>query len=254
MIIHYQKRKIILPGSYNELSARQMIAIAALLQLQESEDVLRLKALQILSGYGQLRFCLFPADLKARIIENVSLIDWVFKENTLTAQLLPEYKGFHGAKGEFDNTTLAEFHFTEVAYQEFVTGEEKEKELNTLIAVLYRKPKFLYNKKQDKDGDSRQHFNANLLPYNSRKIADWPLNVKLAILMFYDGCRQHLASSYEAIFKGRTGGDNKAGMFSIIRGLAGTKYGDFDKVEDLNIHTALSDIEEQMAEAKAVGG
>lgn len=254
MTIHYQKRKLFIPESYNELSARQLVEIAALLQMQESEDVLRLKALQILTGYGKLRFCLFPADLKARIIEEVNLIDWVFKENTLTEQLLPEYNGFHGAKGEFDNTTLAEFHFCEVAYQQFVQGDEKEQSLNDLIAILYRKPKFLYDKQKDKDGDSRQHFNANLLTYNSKQVARWPINVKLAVLMFYDGCRQHLATSYEAIFKGGTGGDNKAGMFSIIRGLAGTKYGDFDKVENLNIHTAFNDIEEQMAEAKAVGG
>lgn len=249
MIIHYNKTTIVVPGSYNELSARQLIAIASLLQTQETEEVVRLKALQILTGYGRWRFCLFDADMKARMLP---LTDWVFKENTLTDQLLPQYKGFDGPKGEFDNTTLAEFHFTEVAYQQFLTGEEKEEALNTLVAVMYRKPKFLYDKKRDKDGDSRLPFNANLLPYNSKKIACWPLSIKLAILMFYDGCRQHLAVSYEKIFRGGKGGDHKAGMFGIIRGLAGTKYGDFDKVENLNIHTALNDIEEQMEEAAAI--
>lgn len=261
LVIHFNRKKIILPGSYNELSAKQLIAIVALQQRNkpDNNETLQLKVLQVLLGYCSLRFFLMPDELKARLIEprgeeNESLIDWVFKENTLTEQLLPCYHGYYGPKKEFDNIKLAEFHFTEVNYHDFITGdaEEKEQALNNLVAVLYRKRKTFYNNKKDKDGDCRVPFNSNVLGYYSKITGRWPMSVRLAILMYYDGCRQHIANSYEKIFKGGTGADHEAGMFAMIRGLAGEKYGDFDKVENLNIHTALNEIETQLAEAEAI--
>lgn len=274
--LHYSKKTYTLPESLNELSDKQLIAIAGLQHSEEAEDVAKLKALQILLGYSTLRFALLPADLKERMTAarpnprseaspqpsppgegelKYGFVDFVFSENKLTEQIIPTYKGYYGPAKEFDNLTLAEFHNTEVNYHLLVNGEEDEKDeaLNNIVAVLYRKPKPNYDNKRDPDGDIRLAFNANEMAFYAKKVAKWPLNVKLAVLMYYDGCRQYLANQYNQIFGGSGSDDNRAGLFGIMRGLAGTKYGDFDKIEHLNIHTAMSDLEEQIEEANKIG-
>lgn len=236
----YNTKTFLLPESYNELSGKQLVAIAALKSSGIRVDVALLKAMSILLNKSTFRFILLPADLKDRLLP---FVKWVFEENTLTEQLLPEYKGYHGPKKEFNNLSLAEFHQTEIFYSQFAASEDKDA-LNKLVAVLYRRPKKKYDTRRDSEGDIRTAFNSNEVDYYAKKIKKWPHAVKLAIVLFYDGCRQNLKALYEKVFTGEGGKeDGPDGMFGVIRGLAGNKYGDFEKVESLNVHTALYEIE-----------
>lgn len=244
---HFQYKKYgPVPESYNELSGKQLISIAALFLADMKPGAARLKSLKILLDKSFISFAVIPADAKARMLQ---YIEWVFKKNTLTDQVLPTYRGFVGPKKEFDNLTLAEFHFAERYYQELIT-EEGTDALNKLVAVLYRKPKPGYDYKLDSDGDARQRFNANEVDHYAAIISHWPAAVKQAVLFFYDGCRQYLLELYDEVFSGNSGEENEDGMFGIIRGISGDKYGDIDKVEQLNIHTALSELTIQLKEAK----
>ncbi|HEX8358428.1 MAG TPA: hypothetical protein VF610_13485 [Segetibacter sp.] len=251
------------PGSYNELTGQQLILIAELFAKALPKDLAELKALSILLNLSLYSFSMISADAKEGML-NATLpgdqkerrfIDWIFDRNTLTEQVLPFYNGFWGPAKEFENLTLSEFHFTEVYYREMMDeaptlkGEEsKISALDKLVAVLYRKPKPGYDIDLNTDGDVRQKFNANEVNYYANIIAGWPAEVKLAVLFFYDGCRQNLLENYDEIFNGDSGEDNEDGMFGIIRGLSGTKYGDIDKVEMLNIHTALYELTLQLKE------
>ena len=208
------------PGSYNELSGRQLIGLAAIFAQGVTKDLARLMALKVLLNKSLLGFGLMSADAKNRIISPLlsdageevqpGHIDWIFDTNTLTEQVLPKYRGYYGPGTEFDNLTLSEFHATEVNYHLLIQGDEAEKEgaLNNLVAVLYRKPKWFYNKERNKDGDIRKPFNPNELPFLSKKIAAWPAPVKMAIVMYYDGCRQNLVSLYDKVFSGGDDGSD----------------------------------------------
>ena len=235
-----------MPGSYNELSGKQLIAVASLFLKEYPAEVAQLKALQILLDKSFYSFFRIPNDAKARMLNDVN---WLFEKNKLTEQLIPSYKKFVGARKEFDNLLLGEFHFTEMHYREYVIDKDEEG-LNKLIAVLYRKPVNKYNYKLDSAGDARIKFNPNEIDFYAKKIKRWPLKVKLAMLTFYDGCREDLMHRYNDVFQGGKGEDNDQGMFGVIRGLSGPKYGKIDDVEDLNIHTALSEISMQLKEAK----
>jgi hypothetical protein len=236
-----------IPDSYNELSGKQLIALMKMFERKLEVEVAKLEALRILLGMSTFWFVLLSADSKNRMLPYV---EWVFDKNTLTKQLIHFYNGFIGPKKEFDNLTVAEFHFAEIFYRELV-HEKNEAALDKLVAVLYRNPKLKYNHKVDSDGDARIRFNANEVDYySSEYISHWRKEVKLAILMFYDGNRQYLLELYDDVFQGDKGEENSDGMFGIIRGLSGEKYGDIDKVERLNIHTALNEISLQIKEAE----
>jgi hypothetical protein len=242
--------EVVMPEEFNDLTGDQLIKLASLKMTGAPKDVAELKALRILLNISEYAFFKISNDIKYRMLQ---FAEWVWKENTLTKQVLPECYGFYGFKGEFDNLTLGEFHFSEIYYNQLVNGEteeEKEEGLNNLVATLYRKPKEDYDTELDSEGDIRIPFNSNETAYYAQTIQFWPPSVKLAIVYIYDGCRQHLINLYDKVFKGSGGDENNDGMFGIIRGLSGDKYGEFDKVERLNIHTALLEIEYQIKEAE----
>lgn len=246
-LIYDKKKYLILPENADELTGDQLIGIASILHGDYNKLQASLKALQILSNKKWFEFLRIPNDVKINCIEHIS---WIFEDWDLSKQLMVEYKGFYGPKSEFDNLTLAEFYFSELYYSNLLQ-ENNTEALDNLVAVLYRKPKRFYNINKDIDGDIRIAFNANSIAYYANKIAKWPKPVKQAILIWYDGCRKKIASDNEEIFNGNgDNSDNEADMFGILRGIAGGKYGDFEKVEKMLLHTALLEMTMTIAEYK----
>lgn len=254
--LHYHKKVFSLPENYNELTGKQLLQVNELLLLQLPLPVLRLKLLQVLLGIGQFSFFMLPADLKHRLLyhnhslsgymvddASVSAIDWIINDNNLTEQLLPVYNGFYGPKKEFDNLTVKEFHVCEIAYSDYIQ-EQTEEHLNKLVAVLYRPCKKDYDFTLDKDGDARIFFNPNELNYYTNIVSKWPAAAKMAIFSFYDGNREYLKTLYDEVFEssGSSAAEGDAGMYDVIRNLAGTKYGTFKEVEELLLHDVLHEI------------
>lgn len=249
-ILYHHKGKekaLIIPGAWEELSQKQLIKLAALLHSQAPALHAQTRILHLLSGKSALAFDRIPAEIKFKALEHLGWLE----DNNLTKQLLPVYKGFYGPASDFDNIVLSEFHHAELAYYNY-TKTGKPEDLNELIATLYRLPKAGYNKKLNKDGDIRRAFNYAEAAYNKKQVAKWSLAVKLAILLFYDGCRQHIVKLYPAAFDSSTasGSDYFQGLYKMIRSLSGNKYGTFNQVENLPLHTAFMEIVCSLEEAE----
>lgn len=231
-----------LPESFNELNKKQLIWLARLMS-QEKTEYHELEVLNALLDVGLFEFFRISPEIKLNMLP---LTQWVYEGNTLTEQLIPEYNSLFGPCREFDNLTLGEFHFSEMYYQQVAKGDNAA--ANNLIAVLYRKPRPFYNKTKDKHGDIRLPFNANLIAYYANKIAPWPISVKTAIVMWYDGCREKLVETYNEVFSAGSGehNDNDAGMYGVIRNLSGDRFGKISEVEQVFVHTAFMEIEKVM--------
>lgn len=246
----------ILPENYNELSGKQVLAICRLFFSSVPIDIARLEALRILLSKSRYSFFRMSLEAKCGLLEYV---EWVFEKNGLTNQFLPVYRpkfglhgSFYGPASDWDNLTMSEWSACEVYYEWMISGE-KEDALDHLIAVLYRKGKKGYDKAKDTDGDIRVQYNHNETGYWAKKVARWPMPVKLAILMWYDGCREMMISTYDVFDDGAAPADVKApGMFELIRGLCGTRYGSFDAVEQMNVHKALREMEILKSEAAKI--
>lgn len=250
--LHYNDKSYELPERYNELTGDQLIRLAPLLKSVEPDALLlSLKVLKVLMNKSKASFYFLSLDLRERAIAHVQ---WVFEKNTLTQQLLPSIYGYYGPKGSFDNLTLEEYHCAEIFYSDFIRSADIA-DLDKLVAVLYRKPKSDYDDVRDPDGDIRMPFNEHEIDFWAAKIGRWPSDIKEAVLLWYDGCRQHLIALYSSVFTppkdGATAEDSR-GMFGVMRQIAdGSKYGQFEQVKKLNIHTALLEMEELIKEAAA---
>jgi len=254
--VFYHNKKYRLPGSFNELSGKQLIQLAPLLSGSRDLVLNQLQVLCVLLQKSMIRFYLMPIELKDKLLMH---IEWVYQENNLTAQLIHVYKNrfakYYGPKSEFDNIELGEYHCTEIYYSMLLAGKGQEA-LDALVSVIYRRGKKNYDFVKDTDGDGRAEFNEHEIEYWAGKISHWPLAVKQAILLWYDGCRQHLIKLYPAVYKPSevedTTGSEK-GMFSMMRGLAdGAKYGSFAQVKKLNLHTAHLEMEKLIEEAEQI--
>jgi hypothetical protein len=248
----YNDKSYEIPAEYNDLTGDQLIKLAPLLKSNEPDALLlSLRVLQVLMNKSTAAFYFLSLDLRERALEYVQ---WVFEKNTLTKQILPSIDGYYGPKSNFDNLTLEEYHCAEIFYSDFLSTADTES-LNKLVAVLYRKPKSNYDDQKDPDGDIRMPFNEHEIDFWAGKISKWPSDTKEAVLLWYDGCRQYLIALYATVFAPQAPSsetqDNR-GMFGVMRQIAdGSKYGQFEQVKKLNIHTALLEMEELIKEAAA---
>ncbi len=249
-LIYHSKKKISIAENWEEISGKQLIAIAGLLHLGIDDAAIASdKALFILSGKKLLPFLLISLDIRMRCYEHVQ---WVFQEQNITQQLIPVYKKLHGPESEFGNLQAAEFHHTEIAYQRLVHEDEIDA-LNELVAILYREPRKNYDLKRNSDGDTRIPFSFGDIEYHKKIVKRWPIQVQQAILMWYDACREQLRTFYPQAFEGI--GDSNSnyydGLFGLIRNIAaGNKYGDFEKVEHMYVHNMFREIVECIEEDK----
>lgn len=246
--LHFQKKTITIADNYNDLNGRQLCDVACLLHSKEDKLAGSVKALKFISDASKVKFALLSPEAIDRFLPYTK---WVFDGNTLTEQLLPVYGGYCGPKKELENLLLKEFHACEMYYRMMKDGVYMAME--KLVAVLYRRAKENYDRKLDRDGDIREPYNSNVTDFHANVILKWPTKVKHAIVLFYDGCREHLIRQFPDVFAPGDTNSNEwfMGMFTVIRGIADDgKYGKFDEVENLNIYTALLELTLLLKEAK----
>lgn len=250
-LFYDKKNCVVVAETWDEVSASQFILLSKLIHSgMDNISFACDKALHILSGKWLLPFLLIPPDMRIRMHEHVQ---WVFEEIKTTKQVLVKYRGLYGPEDNFGNLLLCEFHHSETAYHRIIHKDDAANALDELIAILFREPKPKpYNHQRDADGDHRIDFCFADIQYHQRKTKKWPLHIKQALLLWYDACREDLRLRYPRAFEGDGGSSANYfdGLFGMIRGLSGNRYGDFNKVEKLNVHIAFRDIVESILEAE----
>ncbi len=223
-----------MPENWNELTQKQMSRLALLIHQGHPEELAIQRTVQILSGKDLYAYLRLPQDVRKSCEQYAQ---WVWEANTLTKNYFPRVGKFFGPADSLDNTTMVEFHFAELAYLALVSTKE-EKYLEELIAVFFRPGKENYNHQIDPDSDRRAPFSMGLHQYMVKRVHQWSDDLKLSVLLWYDGCRQQLAKDYAALYPENKKSDNmNEGLFRLMRSIAGDKYGSFDQVEKMNVHT-----------------
>lgn len=239
-----------IPSTWNELNGRQLIEVIQTINRQGifllDAQVRLLKTLLNLTWW---RMWLAGA---ASFDDKLYLTDFLLQENTLTKNLLPTYKGMYGPADDFGNLLICEFIFTEQNYQAYNETANNDA-LNSLVAILYRPCKKRYNRKRNPEGDIREPYNDNLTALYAAQVSRWPVVVKLAILHFYEGCRQKLQQDFPEPFSGGSGEESKYGLWSVMRGVAERAvHGDLKQVEKMYLKEFMMELTELMAEARRI--
>lgn len=275
-LIEINRRYYLVPEVWNELSKKQLLQVMQLFYSNRyDEDQAKLKLLKILTGMSWWQFFRAPVATFERSVfsfsdlnlsvgtslfklkkicygfeEYMYLVDFMLKDNQLTKNLIPEYKGYYGPADNFDNLIMSEFVFTEHYFMQWVENRNDDKLLNNLVAILYRVKKTKYNLYRNEDGDPRIAFNENLCEYfATTEVHAWPRNVKLAIAYYYDACRQKLVYDNDEIFGG-TGEPAKNGLISIMYAVAETNaFGPWKEVEQVHVKLVMMMLKEQIHKA-----
>lgn len=246
--INYKKKCYPVPAEWDELSERQLILVVKVLFSKMEITKAKCQLLGIL--LGQKAWLAIPVEEKAQLLY---LTEFIIEKNTLTKNLLPDYKKYYGPEDDLDNLKGKEFLFTELYYNEHIASGSIA-DLNKLVAVLYRPAKNNYDRHKDPDGDIREAFNSNLTEHYASKVAKWPLAVRQAILTWYTGCREAFPPRYPYVFSGSEGGDDsRYGLWSVLRDVAvkGT-FGNFDATEEQYLPNIFMELNEMMREQEEV--
>lgn len=249
--IEIKGRTFQVPTTWNELSFKQLVKVVEIVYGDYPVTMGKLLLFKTIAGFTDLQWAFVTPD---EVDDLLYLVDFIGSDTKLTRQLVPRQGRFTGPADSFNNLVMHEFVFTEDHFFRFKDGESIE-HLNNLVAVLFRPVKKGYDTTKNLDGDARIPFNENLCLYNAkRKIAKWDINIKLAILTWYEACRIQMVEDFPEVFKDDgTGDPAKYGLLSMMRNVAaGGVHGNFSAVEGMYVKMALIELDEMLTESRQI--
>ena len=232
------------PDAWNELSRRQLLSITDLMQFNMPETEFKVKVLFLLTGWKMKKHGEYYK-IKAKkneyilaawqIVEMCKKLDWLFKETetkngkiinvnaTLTRCTIPHFshhlRKYYGPADRLYNITFGEYIAADNYFSGYVeTGNSGF--LDKLVATLYRckDPKYTPNSYEAR-GDIREPFNPNTIDARAKRISGIPQNIKMAIMLFFNGCKIHLSDTFTEVFTSKPGRKNKFGGLSLVAAL-----------------------------------
>lgn len=274
-IIELNKRYHTIPTEWNELSQQQLLQVMeCFFMRQYTGEQALLKLLKILCNMNFWQFFNTPVTsckkrtglLRSKqevtgMEEYLYLTSFLFNERTgLTKQLLPVYDNLYGPESNFDNLQMKELVLCDALFMQWSEDKENISLLDDFVSLLYRPLRKsasyfkIYDIEKNPEGDVREPFNQNLSAWRAKNIiSHWPINVKLAIVYWYDACRWELVDQNEEVFGSDSGGDvSKYGLAAVMLSVAeGNALGDLTSVENHYVKTVLMQIDERIRKAKA---
>jgi len=246
-LITINKKRYNFPECWNELTEKQLLSVMDILFLKgfKAEHIL-LQLVKELAGMTQYQF--LKADVY-ELEEYFYLCAFVLQSNEgFTKNVLPSYtfEGdvFYGPEDELMNLRMKEFTFTEGYYAKWFDSDQQDMEaLNDLIGILYRPATKGYDLEKNPDGDRRSPYVENVSSWFAKTIiARWPMNVKIAIAHWYDGCRRHIVEMNPDVFGG-SGEAVENPLVDMMLEIAETHaFGDFHAVAEQHVNLVMMNL------------
>jgi hypothetical protein len=181
-------------------------------------------------------------------------INFIYKENSLTKQLLPVIRvglitktTLYGPADGFDSLTCAEYEDAEVFANKF-TEDPKMEYLHTLTAILWRMPGTTYMKV--KDGIAQVYQPERWI----KLFAKLPPEKLFAIYLWYTGCRNQLPIYFPNVFAGGNSNSKEPpdmmAFTKCIHAGAGDKNGTRQQIRMMNLKEYLFEMDMQAKAAK----
>lgn len=128
----------------------------------------------------------------------------------------------------FEHLLAEEWCFVDTFYLRYKKSGTAT-DLNTFLALFLRPRSPHYAPRSPyTTGDVREPFNKNTEHYRTPAIGRWPMHVRLAIFLWYEGYRQSLKDSYPHVFTPKVEGEaaqEGSDMLTILLSMAGKKFG-----------------------------
>jgi hypothetical protein len=191
------RRTYEVPGRFNELQPRQLIAVVGLLHSGRPLLEVMLRVMLVLLDVKRRPWLSYQLMFKVSDEKRHQLLQlaaFAFKEPKLYEQRLPvlsvgpwyRRRRLYGPASSFANLSFAEFIDSEAHFAAYATSRD-ESDLDRLVANLYRPGA----------GKARQLYTADSAKERVPLVTTLPLAAKLAVRVWYASCRQAWAKKYE---------------------------------------------------------
>lgn len=211
-------------------------------------------------------------DFDADAAELVKATDFFLDEKyrfypklALTKNHFYKVNRLYGPADKLKNITFGEWALMDTLYVKYVSSD-KMQILDTLIAALWRpsKPMTYRNRQRHYDGDRRVELMIHepvLLEFAEHKIAKWDASLKYSIFIFIASSRKAIIDKYTYLFRKpttevSTERPEPTDYADLIIKLAGSKFGDDEKVFNKNAFTILKyldGLEKERVEKELLG-
>lgn len=237
------------PQQWDELSAAQLTFLAGLFSKKLNTFQFRTNLV--------LNFLRLSPHRAARISDEdlwglTGLVDFVFKEITLTKNLIPRIRSWHGPADGLRDCTFGEFTRVQMKMEDFIASGD-DKDLDELAAILYRRKKpFWFIRKHFSDSsDCRRKFTEKQHPERTRRMARADRAEKYAVFLFVNGVLGSLPEKFPNVYRKKGGNkEHKGGWASLIISLADGRTDDesLDRVFYSNMYNVFMGLEAKATE------
>jgi hypothetical protein len=251
------------PSTWNELTRKQLLRVLAELYGTTQNAGTRLRLLSLVTGFRLPLLSGLAPDVLAQLLP---LVDFITSEDhQLTAQLLPTLRlpgrhvtepvaVLHGPARSLSNVTFGEFIYADTFFIHYhrtlqrVRLNNSSAHLDKFLAVLYRPSKRNPDPEADDwNGDVRVPFNENHLERRAPRLAPLPEVEKLAVLTWYRGCRQQLATEFPNVFaqaEETTVPQQAPQWDKVLRKLSGGAFGAVQQTAGQPLRLVLAEMED----------
>ncbi len=227
------KLKAKVPTEWNELSAKQLISVAGLLY-SGTEDLykFRIELLRILIGLKWHHLLSIGSE---RLIDLYPFVQFIESEIRLTQNKIQylklQGKRYFGPIGDFSTLTGEEWTEADECFIEFHSSGDVA-ELDKMMAILFRERiKGISPKSENWANDYREPFSEARVTNRIPVMAKVPLTVKMAVLLWWKGCRREWEEVFERVFKSKGEGPQSFGWQETLLKLSGSEFGDLKSTQ-----------------------
>lgn len=247
-----------IPASWDDMTLAQLVGVVNLSDMKLDMLTFKLKMLLLMTGW-----VLLPSDTRGvyvfalkwnktvrleeyQLNEVMQHLDFLIKQtdtregsiytiySQLTAQKIRMFRirgrRFYGPKDKLFNLRFAEYLSADNYFNRYFETHN-EHFLDMLIATLYRpRKKGLKTWSPAFDGDFRQKYNSHLTETYAARVSNLDQFSKTVILLYYQGCKNHLIKQFPQVFQQGSGSRSRYGALGLVDALTN---GDVTKTESI---------------------
>ena len=263
------------PSTWNEMNKKQLLFATQFLNSNLLISEFRVKAVQAFLGkknelfkqYALIKRAQDKAKGERAVIDfwqnKLTHLDeliyciseslsFIYKDASLTKQLLPRVLNLYGCADNMSDLSFIEFAKADIFFSSYRNTNDIQY-IDKLVAVLYRPARlsWYFTRWFNYTAKKRVDFSDECLKRNLTRISKLPIEIKQAILFHFTSCRSAIVAKYPNVFtQGDSDGNTEGfGYAGLLTELAGTKFGDQDKTAYTNIHDILRHLEMEKIKA-----
>lgn len=260
------------PSNYNELTAKQLLAICKLLLLKQlatplvDEHQIRQRVVAVLFNIKNpwlflkrktRDFLNLPSAGHVTLMYDQAVTNWVFDKANLTqypiAKIRLKGRNYYGPKDGMLDVTVGEF-IEAIMYFSAYAEKPNDDLLNKLIAVLYRPGKWFYNVRKlsnSFNADRRVANNSYHFAKRVERVNQLPAQTKMAIFLQFEGAFSDFSKQFKRCFSKKGKGGNAANWISLLMSMSNDIFGDYNATQKVDSFTFFTKVERNIKQMDA---